>query len=307
MNCSVFHFLLKLLLLCGVLAAITLVVLKRSSQEFVDLFYGKFLRPAPSLILGSSRAAQGIDPSSMMEAGENNSTLNFAFTNANSPYGPVYLEAIRHKLSAANKDAVFILEVNPLLLSLNEKEKNDTDTWRENDLTLDRQITFNEEPNYEYLLRNYRQPLYKLALGYASSDFQTLHSNGWLEQRVSMESKEVAKRKERMLASYRDVFKKHRPSPQRMEWLAKTVGFLKQHGRVVLVRIPTSGEMADLEYAYWEDFSQDLQALSQKHDAEYFDLISQSDTAETIDGHHLSISAAKALSKRLGALLKSNP
>src|SRR5690606_23288913 len=123
--------------------------------------------------------------------------LNFAFTNANSPYGSIYLRAIQNKIPPQTKDGLFIAEVNPLLLSLNQTETEDEDTWRENGLTLDRQwLFFNMEPNYEYLLRNYRQPLYKLVLGEHSEGFQTLHRNGWLEQRISMNPEEVAQRKE---------------------------------------------------------------------------------------------------------------
>ncbi len=300
------RFFLKSAIFLLLLAALVLPVLKGASHSFVDLFYTKFTQPARSLVAGSSRAAQGLDPALVgADAGCEGPFLNFAFTNANSPYGPVYFSAIQRKVPRDTRDGLFILEVNPLMISINEKEKEDEAHFRENGLTLDRQLWFNTEPNYAYLLHNYRQPLYRLLLKKDGRNFQTLHGNGFLEQRLAMDSASVAARKKQRLDEYTGVFKRNRESQLRLEWLQRTAAWLREHGRVVLLRMPTSPEMSAMETAYMPEFDARMLKLATAVNANYINLISESSALETTDGNHLSIDSARLFSKMLNARLRS--
>ena len=113
--------LLRLLLLAvaGALGATLLlpVVLRGG----VDAFYGRFASPAAgSLVLGTSRAAQGIRPAVLAArlAGQfEGPLLNYAFTLTHSPYGPAYLASIRRKLRPGVRHGLFIVAVDPWSLS----------------------------------------------------------------------------------------------------------------------------------------------------------------------------------------------
>jgi hypothetical protein len=119
-----------------------------------DNFYRRFTSPpAPSLVVGSSRCAQGIVPSVI-----NNSSLpfarplyNYCFTNGNSPYGPYYLRSIKKK-TKGDKDGVFIVEVNPWTLSVSEPSLSENEYREANRLIGKMEIVNSIDPNLEYIL-----------------------------------------------------------------------------------------------------------------------------------------------------------
>jgi len=299
-------FLLKATLYGTVLAVVTALVLRWMSGGFVDAFHGKFTHPASSLIVGSSRAAQGLDP---VLVGEGLSMegpfLNFAFTNVNSPYGPGYLRAIRRKVPTHTRSGLFLIEANPLLVSIDTaKEREDEKTFRERDLTLDHQLVFNLDPNYDYLLRNFREPLYRLALPAHRQAIQTLHPSGWHEIRLTDDAAATAARQQRGTQNYVPVFERYRWSPLRWQWLQRTIATLRPHGRVVLVRLPTSPALRDMELAYRPTFDAEIQALAEAEGAAYVSLFDDSARYETTDGNHLKAESARRCSRALNERLR---
>lgn len=76
-----------------------------------DTFYRRFTSPKQSnLILGNSRAAQGIQPTYLKSLnGEN--FYNFSFTIFDSPYGETYLKAVQEKIKPDTKSGNFIITV----------------------------------------------------------------------------------------------------------------------------------------------------------------------------------------------------
>ena len=87
-----------------------------------DTFYRRFTSPKQSnLILGNSRAAQGIQPAYLKSLnGEN--FYNFSFTIFDSPYGETYLKAVQEKIKPGTKSGNFIITVDPWSVS---NHKND--------------------------------------------------------------------------------------------------------------------------------------------------------------------------------------
>ena len=83
-----------------------------------DVNYFKFSSPkSSSMILGTSRALQGLVPQAIDSVTGRNDLLNFAFTLGNSPYGKVYLDAIKKKIDRSKKNGIFILAVDPWAIS----------------------------------------------------------------------------------------------------------------------------------------------------------------------------------------------
>jgi hypothetical protein len=78
---------------------LTFIITLSFADGKVDQFYLRFTSPAmDNLIIGTSRSAQGILPSTINEE-LNRKFFNFSFTIAHSPYGPVYLNSIKKKLN----------------------------------------------------------------------------------------------------------------------------------------------------------------------------------------------------------------
>ncbi|NBC06731.1 MAG: hypothetical protein GVY26_06010, partial [Bacteroidetes bacterium] len=105
--------LLKLLLLIAVGGIPYYMYLHKLITEN-DAFYWKSTYASSTLILGASRANQGISPDALeKELGLEYSALNFAFTGIHSPYGAAYNELIKRKIDYDRTPGLFILSVHP--------------------------------------------------------------------------------------------------------------------------------------------------------------------------------------------------
>ena len=116
----------RLLLLAGTVGLGALALAPVVLRGGVDAFYGRFASPpAGSLVLGTSRAAQGIQPAVLaarLGGRFDGPLLNYAFTLTHSPYGPAYLASIRRKLRPEVRNGLLILAVDPWSLSLTGPE-----------------------------------------------------------------------------------------------------------------------------------------------------------------------------------------
>ncbi|MCB0765455.1 MAG: hypothetical protein KDB84_12155, partial [Flavobacteriales bacterium] len=162
-----------------------------------DAYYLRFTgHRHASLIIGTSRGAQGIDPTAFAEGKKGDGwapdLFNFAFTRANSPYGPTYLRAIAGKLDPGQDNGLFLVSVDPWALS----ERKDENGFPESERFLGRMHTFNSTPNPEYLIRCYGAGWGALLGGPLVGADTTLflHEDGWLEVRIPMDSASVATR-----------------------------------------------------------------------------------------------------------------
>ena len=94
---------------------------------YVDYYYLKFTsKPQGSLILGDSKSFMGIQPEIMQEHLSKNkfaTMFNYGFTFGEIAYGDYYLNSIKKKLDLETKNGLFVLEVNPWVLT--ERETDD--------------------------------------------------------------------------------------------------------------------------------------------------------------------------------------
>ena len=196
--------LLRLLLLAGAVLAGALALGPVVLKGQVDAFYGRFTTPpAGSLVLGTSRAAQGIRPAVLTaRLGEQfeGPLLNYAFTLTHSPYGPAYLRSIQRKLRPETKNGLFIVAVDPWSLSLTGPEG----AFPEDNSFIGQLHQVSQNPNLAYLARYQAKPFYRLLLDYATAT-ERLHSDGWLEVRIGNDSAQVRARTARKLHDYRPL------------------------------------------------------------------------------------------------------
>jgi hypothetical protein len=291
---------LLLLLLAGLLGLALLGPVVLRGQ--VDAFYGRFTSPAAgSLIVGTSRAAQGIQPA-VLGAGLGETfdgpLLNYAFTLTHSPYGPAYLRSIQRKLRPDVKNGLFIVAVDPWSVSLTGSEGNFPE-----DLSFIGQLhQVSQNPNIAYLTRYQTKPLYRLWLDYATAT-ERLHPDGWLEVNIGTDSAQVRARTARKLQDYRLVATREHLSPGRLLALRQTIAILQQHGRVVLVRLPVGLSLLQLEHAYQPNFDQLMRQTAAGFAVPYLDYSAQ--PYATTDGNHLQRQASAAFSQQLARDVKA--
>lgn len=167
-----------------------------------DSYYRRFTTPpSASLVVGSSRCAQGIvpeeiDKSSLEYTGE---MFNYCFTSGHSPYGPFYLQSIQDKLGERD-GGIFIIEVNPWIISVRSNVDPDNPaSFRESERFINNMNIVNYmNPNMEYILRHYEGPYYKdiyFDILFGQSGGTYLLKSGWLRVNVSMDSSKVKNRK----------------------------------------------------------------------------------------------------------------
>ncbi|MBH8556715.1 hypothetical protein [Hymenobacter negativus] len=264
----------------------------------VDAFYGRFTSPpAGSLVLGTSRAAQGIRPAVLaarLDGQCEGPLLNYAFTLTHSPYGPAYLASIRRKLRPEVRNGLFILAVDPWSLSLTGPEG----AFPEDQSFIGQLHQVSQNPNLPYLTRYQTKPLYRLPLDFATAT-ERLHPDGWLEVNIGTDSAQVRARTARKLQDYRLLAASQHLSEGRLQALRQTIAFLKPHGRVVLVRLPVGQSLLQLEQVYQPGFDQLMRHTAADFSVAYLDY--SVEPYATTDGNHLQRAASAAFSQQLAA------
>lgn len=280
---------------------ISLIIIFIQADGTTDPYYLRFTSDKQSsLIIGTSRSAQGIIPDEV-EKEVSESFFNYSFTVASSPYGPTYLNSIKRKLNT-NQKGIFIVTVDPWSLSVNNKSNS---IITENDRMLEKMNLVNVNPNFEYLLKCYSQKYYKI-FSKKNSSTMLLHKNGWLEINVPMDEESIKKRTDIKIESYNQYLTSKTFSEERYNYLKSTINFLNQHGKVYLVRLPIDNKMMSIENKFMPNFNLkifDLQPIT----SGYLDLTRYNSNFTYTDGNHLHKNSSKIVSKMIGEWIKLNP
>lgn len=277
-----------------------------------DAFYQRFTTPPQkSLVLGSSRGAQGIVPAVFNESGLafDGPLYNLSFTLFTSPYGPVYRDLVERKLSCEATGGLFLLEVSPLALSEPyDRPEGDTPLeFPEQDACVGKVRFPCVRPNLEYLTRCYDGSFYKLTWNHFREKKMLLHDDGWLEVTVPMDPAGVSRKISSLINTFsRDVFPQSRLSEARFEALSETIRFLLPRGQVYLVRLPVSGELRQLEDAYAPQFDSRMTEIATRCGVRYLNLFPESGRYATTDGTHLWKESARQVSQEILRRIESD-
>ncbi len=264
-----------------------------------DFYYLRFTTPKQShLILGNSRAAQGIQPDILnSKINPSHDFYNYSFNIIISPYGSAYFKAIKEKLNENTKSGIYILQVDPWSISNPKGSKK----FNENHSFINNLHCYNCNPNYEYLLKNYHQSwfdLYKYRDDYGKRSI-FLNNNGWLEVNISLDSVDYIKKEREKIAFYKKSANLMAYSYKRIDYLKKMINYLKNHGSIYLVRMPQSSQLSTIENEYMPQFDSIMKNLTQELDLHYFNFISLGEKYTYTDGNHLSIKGGAKLSSQL--------
>jgi len=288
------RFFAQIILFIGIVFSLSFLFLHRPLMEYTP-GYAKATHRANSLIMGGSRAGQGLNPDTIQAVlGREDVMLNFAFNGFHSPYGPSYYRAMQRKVLPETKDGLFILSVNAGLLSDLEQDRG----FREDEFGFYKLYFMNLDPNVEYMLRDLGSergkqvsPLLRLLSDTRlKQGKRKLHPNGWMEM-LHASGQATARADER--------FEGMRPNPVRLEYLKKTIAYLQQFGQVVLVRLPTGSDYWAHESQAYPHFEEDMQALCDTFGIPFFDYFRESYPFHDINQHHLISAGANAFSADL--------
>ncbi|WP_418637693.1 hypothetical protein [Winogradskyella sp.] len=275
------------------------------ADGYTDPFYLRFTSTKQqSLILGTSRAAQGIRPQivdSVLERKVGKSIYNFSFTLLDSPYGETYYNAIQSKLDNSTKDGLFIVTVDPWSVS----SRNDFSYEIESKKVLGKLTFFNMNPNYDYLIHAYNQSVFSILLAkFKKKPPLFLHKDGWLEVSVSMDSLDINKRVNTKISDYKTNLTIYKISENRINWLARTIDLLNNYGNVILVRIPVGNQILAIEDQLYKPF--DSLMISRFKNIPYLNFVNDGKKYQFVDGNHLYKKSAKhfsiALAKQINKM-----
>lgn len=300
-------FLTQIIIFSVLFGLLCLAVFFRADGFNTDAFYLRFTSPTQtSLVIGTSRAAQGIDPASMNVVLKRNDIYNYSFSVAHSPYGPAYLESIKRKIKSDSKNGVFVVTVDPWSISCETGNPEDSSTFGELNLAVARTKIVNMDPNIFYLIHFFDNPYINL-LRYRKDSTLFLDDKGWLNITIEMDSISVAMRTKKKIEHYeKNNLKNFKFSSVRLRYLSKTISFLQQHGTVYLVRLPVPSAIVEIENKFMEDFNVKIETLSKSSGAKYLNFENEGENYMYTDGNHLYNSSAKKVSTEIAQWILKN-
>jgi len=283
------------ILLLGIAIAISIGFIFSKADGHADAFYLKFTgSKKSSLILGTSKAAQGLQPHVFKKI-IGKDFYNYAFAMYASPYGKAYFRNIQNKLNKLDTNQVFILSIDPWSLSSTTTDPNDTLNFRENKSYLTGISNPNQKINYGYLFNYFDESYYKILTKNATA---ILQDNGWLEVTLPEDSISVERRRSFTIAGYQNKIDQYHFSSVRYDYLIKTIAYLKNFGTVYLVRLPVHPTLMKIENQLMPSFNVALKEVVDLSDG-YLDMSPDNATFQYTDGVHLTKASGKTVSRKI--------
>ena len=299
-------FISKVSLFSSIVLGIFLLILSGAPFN-IDHFYRKFTSPKQNnLILGTSRAAIGIEPK-MLEETLGKTFYNYAFSFYQSSYGPIYFNSIKKKLDTKTRDGIFIITVDPFSISSLTNNPDDSVNFREVGLCLDNTSWVNLNPNILYLINNFKgryyEIIYKRVKGIHNNVYLT--QDGQIRTKIPMDSLSISNRVQIALEEYNNEIMPYiHFSSLRFTYLKKTIEYLNGFGMVYLVRLPVHIKMTELEDKYMPDFDRRILRLEPLTNG-YLNLTKMNRTLLFLDNHHLSPESASEVSDTIAKWILS--
>ncbi|ULC58275.1 hypothetical protein MBM09_10120 [Flaviramulus sp. BrNp1-15] len=270
-----------------VLGIISLILIKYGG--YVDYFYEKFTTPkANSFILGDSRSMQGIQPKVFSDYYFSSNDyelpiMNYSFTISQIAYGPLYKESIKRKLNQNTKNGLFIITVNPWILSSREGYTEEKGEFFEANMPPHNMRFTTHNPNFEYLIKNFNYFHFKSIIRRSSK----MHKDGWLEEsNLPKDSIMLNSWKKNQIRLYSDFASKWKKSNFRLKSLEELIEYLDNYGDVVLLRMPIDEKLISIENEFWFNFDENIQSIASKMNVEYLNFV-KNNKYKTYDGNHL--------------------
>ena len=127
-----------------------------------------------------------------------------------------------------------------------------------------------------------------------------VHDDGWLEiQNIPIDSTTLKSMQADEQKLYLGFASKWKKSPYRLQKLEETIAYLKQHGTVVLLRMPVSSTILHIEAGFWTNFDADIEEICEKQKVAYLNYTKRPHHFEVFDGLHLNSKSGALFTKSL--------
>ena len=268
-------------------------ILIRLYSDKLDPFYLRFTSyHKEGLVLGSSRAAQAIEPSCF-----NHALYNFSFTIKLSPFDSTYLKLIQkyHPISHYDSSRLHIITVDPWTLYTYKNQMEETINPSFEKL-LKAPV---QNPNLHYIY--HFVPVLKSLRTILSSDN---HVNAGGRFVVPMDSASLIQNDKNIQLKI-DFYKKKPEytegylSEKRLDVLKAMIEYLSEDGRVVLVRLPVHDLMFAIEQNMAPDFDELMASTGKTLQVQYINLMPQRNNYLYTDGNHIWNGHVKRLSEAI--------
>ncbi|WP_224483748.1 hypothetical protein [Robertkochia aurantiaca] len=301
----------KILVLALLLAGTYILFSWVLTRGFVGDDYPKFTHRAPNLILGLSRAHYGIDPQTLaasLDVPYQKEFLNFAFEKSQSPYGEVYLNAIKKKIPDSTTTGIYILGVSPGSFSAPDRMSSDAEVFEfDQKMMIAKVENLNAHPNFEYVRECFGRSLYKGILPHEHRITTVFHDNGWEEFRLSagdyqIDQDQIRFWQQETVEGYTKLVKvlPESISDYRLRWFEKTIKTLQGHGEVFIVRIPMHPDLLKLEEQIWPEMDSLMTGFAKRNEVLYLNYADAvEERFQTYDASHLYSESAKAFTRQL--------
>jgi hypothetical protein len=244
-----------------------------------DPYYVKLLNKTNrGLILGDSRALQGINPKYLKFP-----TFNFAFTIGHSPFDDSYLKIIQKKIDTISKvKRHHIISVTPWSLLSPELVKDDINPYFSENLYF-----HFSNPNWEYILKYWDLSFVNSLKLMRNKSYTTDY--GWNNQNIERDElyREYPRRVREKVQNYKLKYKRQilTLESHRVQNLINIIRFLRKTGRVTIIRLPISKEMLELENQVFPSINNLINKIAKDNSLYFIDLTDLN--IQTTDGNHI--------------------
>ncbi|MCE7054121.1 hypothetical protein LZF95_05500 [Algoriphagus sp. AGSA1] len=272
-----------------------------------DPFYQRFTTPKQeALILGNSKAAQGIIPSILNEELKgiyDGKLYNYSFTVYNSPFGPAYLESVKRKLIDYEGKKCFIITVDPWSISSDINDPNNPEKFEENKRFISDINNVSTKPNLKYMLKWFLKSYYEIILMRLKNHLSFLNKDGWFKTGEQASFEVRNKQRNIMIDFYNGYLNRYSHSSKRFKYLDNTIEYLNRNGTVFLIRMPLHEDILKIEEKVDPNFGFRMQFLSQKHNVIFIDFNQIEKEYTFKDGLHFDVESAVNFTLELSCLI----
>lgn len=257
----------------------------------IDPYYLKLSRiHSEGLVVGTSRAAQAIEPSLFGDV------YNFAFTQSFSPFDSSYFDLIKrfHPISESKKDKIQRNSNNKLHLVCVDPWafcSFSGDAFESSNSSFVGKVTppWISDISFSYLIK-YKPTTWKEIYRNCMSPHYVNNDGRFVVEMDSNEMEQHFKRNFKDKLSYnkkKEVYLKGRISPVRMRYFNQIVEYLQQDGKVVLVQLPVHKELSKLEDKFAPDFDSVINQFAHDNKIQFINLRTFHDSVKYTDGGHI--------------------
>ena len=194
------------------------------------------------------------------------------------------------------KTGLFILSVHPFSLAQRDSDNFAKGIYFEADEPPHNMRFPSMDPNPEYFFKNFKYFHFKTIF----SKVALLHEDGWLElNNIPTDSAAIKAVQFEVEKTYHGFAERWKKAPYRVSKLEETIAFLKQHGTVILVRMPVSKSVLKIESGFWPNFDDEIEKIAAKENVDYINYAKSAHSFVVFDGSHLDNKSGAIFSKAM--------